>query len=587
MKSRVRYLQIVLALLLAAGPIVMLAGASQVYAQIKRVAIVTELKGTVNVKKSGGSKTFAAFKNMTLNEGDTVTTAKGGKLVLELSSSKAEQDSITIGENSQVTFTTMKDDKGTKTKMNVWAGSLWVKVKSITNASDQFELETPTAIMGVRGTHFLVHVSPQTGITTLSSLSGIITGKHTANKSDSQVLPAQQIVLLPEEKGGPQDLVTIIDLEELVAGAGPDIIREIIRASKDIQEENDRMIKRWIESGPPSTISVDDLSRISGNLNRLVDQVVKEAIKQQQLTKDEAKRLADQVNPALPAKNKIQLDEEQPLDFSEAEKDKKKRVDEVKRKAEEKKKQEKTAQEEQRKKQQELIDRLSEAKRKQTEANKKAAEEALKKLEEQYKKSMSELEKQRFEDEKKKRLAEQGQTGAEMFPPYYGSNPPATIQPSARLVLDGSVGNSAFTLGLQLSQYTGTRAIYGFQIKLAYDEERVRVQDELMSGAAGLTYRTGGGVFRIHPGTGDASGYDSADHYNRYNGGFTYALTKYSGQAVSISSPTMVVRLPFRILSGAQGPTTIQIVEFIAVDASGEPIASIQTADLIVNLPTN
>ncbi|GBF76116.1 hypothetical protein PA598K_04564 [Paenibacillus sp. 598K] len=581
------YVKVVLALLLAAGPIVMLAGAGQVYAQIKRVAIVTELKGTVNVKKSGGSKTFAAFKNMTLNEGDTVTTAKGGKLVLELSSSKAAQDSITIGENSQVTFTTLKDDKGTKTKMNVWAGSLWVKVKSITNASDQFELETPTAIMGVRGTHFLVHVAPQTGITTLSSLSGIITGKHASNKTDSQVLPSQQIVLLPEEEGGPDDLVTIIDLEELVAWAGSDIVREIIRSSKDIQEENDRMIQRWTESGPPAGIGIDDLSRVSGNLNRLIDQVVKEAIKQQQLTRDEAKRLADQVNPALPDKNKIQLDEEQSLDFSDAEKDKKKRVDEVKRKAEEKKKQEKAAQDEQRKKQQQLIDRLTQAKKEQMEANKKAAEDALKKLEEAYKKTMSEQEKQRFESDKENRLAEQGQTGTGTSPPYYGSNPPAAAQPSARLVLEGSVVDSAFILGVQLNQFVDSRAIYGFQIKLAYDEERVTVHDELMSGATGLTYRTGGGVFRIHPGTTAGSGYDSADHYNRYNGGFMYALTKYSGQAASISSPTTVVRLPFQIRSGAQGPTTIRIMELIAVDASGEPIGAVQTTDLSVTLPTN
>lgn len=150
----------VLALMLLAGPLAVLTGSRDAAAAaLKRVAVLKELKGDVKVKKSGGTKAFKAFKKMSLNEGDTLTTGAGASVVLELSSKDADEDTVTIGESSQVDFTKLSDAKGTKSKMNIWAGSMWVKVKSISNAGDTFEIETPTSIMGVRGTQFFLSAS--------------------------------------------------------------------------------------------------------------------------------------------------------------------------------------------------------------------------------------------------------------------------------------------------------------------------------------------------------------------------------------------------------------------------------------------
>src|SRR5262245_52838587 len=132
-----RSLLAVLCLLLAIGPASLFAGAGKVSAQVMRVAIVESMKGSVTVMKSGGAKPFNAFKNMSLNEGDQIATGKDASVVLQLASEDADKDTITIGESSQVTFTKLKDSGGTKTKMSVWAGSLWVKVKSVSNANDQ------------------------------------------------------------------------------------------------------------------------------------------------------------------------------------------------------------------------------------------------------------------------------------------------------------------------------------------------------------------------------------------------------------------------------------------------------------------
>lgn len=42
-----------------------------------RVAVIKELKGTVKVKKAGGSKEFTAFAKMSLNEGDVLAIGSG------------------------------------------------------------------------------------------------------------------------------------------------------------------------------------------------------------------------------------------------------------------------------------------------------------------------------------------------------------------------------------------------------------------------------------------------------------------------------------------------------------------------------
>ena len=589
-------LRLLLAIVLVAGPLSFLLAPDEAFAQIKRVALVKDLKGTVNVKKSGGSKSFAAFKNMTLNEGDTVTTSKGARVVLELSSSKAERDSVTIAENSQVTFTKLKDDKGSKTKMNIWAGSLWVKVKSITNASDQFELETPTAIMGVRGTHFLVVVDPKTGITTLAPLSGIVTGKHTSKQSDSSVYPSQQIVLLPN--GEPEEMVSVVNFQELISHLGKDIIEEIIRSADDIRLENDLMmerIKQQMQNGtpPPSFLeSADDADRVAGNLDRLVSNLLKEAITQNKITKEEAVQLVGEVNPGLPSKNKINLDD--PLDHEKSTKEleKEKKVQDMKKQMEEKLNQEKAKQQSERDKQQALIKKLEEQKQQQEEANRRALEEIKMKAEEAYKAKLTELERQKFELEKKKRLEElaenqtqQPQPTSPVTPP----NPPAAIQPTARLVLDpahnGSVQDSTFTVNLELNGFTASRAIYGLQVRIAYDDEAVRIQEELLHGSNGLTYRTGGGLFRINPGNSSSLSYDSVDEYNRFDNGFFYSLMKYRGQSAVVGSPTTIVRLPF-LVGSATGQETIRIAEIIAVDAAGNPITGIQISNLTVTLPS-
>jgi hypothetical protein len=283
-----------------------------------RVAIVTSLKGTVQVKKAGGAKYFNAFKNMSLNEGDMITTGKNSSVVLELASSKADQDSITIGENSQVQFTKLKEDTGTKAKMSVWAGSLWVKVKSISNAEDSFEVETPTAIMGVRGTHFILQVDPYTGKTTLVVASGVTAvntpgsgSGGTGPKNVVNVYPTQQMEVDRDlQTDDPRALVQAADPETLVFTLPPDIIEAMVSNMADIRQENEELARQLgrsaeqDEAAPDPNanliiVSSEDLAAYSRNMNALIVVILAEAVNQGVLPEETARSLVDLINASI------------------------------------------------------------------------------------------------------------------------------------------------------------------------------------------------------------------------------------------------------------------------------------------------
>ena len=130
-------------------------------AKTVRVAIISKLSGNVTVKKGGGSKIYDAYNNMSLNQGDTVYTGDNSSVTLKLSNGDAD---VTLSGNAELNVSDLNSSNGNKkSKLKVWAGSIWVKVKSLAGVDDEFEVETPTAVMGVRGTQFYVFVDPATG----------------------------------------------------------------------------------------------------------------------------------------------------------------------------------------------------------------------------------------------------------------------------------------------------------------------------------------------------------------------------------------------------------------------------------------
>ncbi|MGG3839275.1 FecR domain-containing protein [Paenibacillus thiaminolyticus] len=225
-----------------------------------RVALVKEWKGTASVTKSGGGKPLQLFKNMSINQGDRIVTGAKSRVVLQLVGGD-EEDELTIGEEADVAFTELDGENGAKTKIGVWAGSVFAKVKSIMGADDRFELETPTTVMAVRGTQFAVRVDPGAGWTDLHVTAGVVRTQYSSIDTNSamrgtpikplferDVYPAQAASFVPLKSGGVEALFAYADADSLAAELDPAVLRAMVSGFRDAAEENSRLLRVWQES---------------------------------------------------------------------------------------------------------------------------------------------------------------------------------------------------------------------------------------------------------------------------------------------------------------------------------------------------
>jgi hypothetical protein len=127
-----------------------------------KVGKITAVSGKSEVKKSGGTKKFNAFKGMAITQGDTIITGSDGQVNLDLDANKE----VTIGAGTTLTISQLVESAkalGGKTSLKLQNGQVLIKVKKKLDGDSRFEIETPTAIMGVMGTEFFVSVNPNQG----------------------------------------------------------------------------------------------------------------------------------------------------------------------------------------------------------------------------------------------------------------------------------------------------------------------------------------------------------------------------------------------------------------------------------------
>lgn len=392
-----------------------------------RVAVIKELKGTVKVKKAGGSKEFTAFAKMSLNEGDVLSVSSGGSAVLQFANGTSEDDKMTVAANTKLSFSKLSNRKGTTTKVSMWSGSAWVDVKSIANSADEFTLETPTAVMGVRGTHFIATVDPLSGSTQLSVAAGVvsmlppISSIGAIQPLPQLIYPSQTILALPNLTGLPTIVPAPINPTILVNQAGAALIEAMLRSSIEIQNENQRLMERYINE---QTIQLSDLDRIKGNIDNLVSVIANQAIKSSTINSIILGNIQAELLRTTGKQLDLQVKE---LQLSDEEKKKQELLllkDKIaKEEAEKKKKDEEKARDK------ELKDKL----KKKLDDQKKAVEEELKKKKDKafkdYESKLDELEKARFLKNKGEREAElssstTSQTSSGYVPPVTSYVPP-------------------------------------------------------------------------------------------------------------------------------------------------------------------
>ncbi|WP_217593064.1 cadherin-like beta sandwich domain-containing protein [Cohnella sp. GbtcB17] len=439
-----------LAALLMLLPVSAAIGGKANAASSSRIAVIKQLSGDVEVQKAGGSKQFKAFAKLSLNQGDKLITGSKGSAVLQFANGTSEDDKFTVGENATLTFSKLSDKKGTVTKVSMLKGTAWVDVKSIKSKDDDFKLETPTAIMGVRGTAFFARVNPATGGTNTAVMSGVVrftsenvenmgsgsgesaggTGSSGSSKT-IDLYPTQQISLEPTSGDDLREKTTLVDIEEIVKNAPPEVIEAILRSKEKIDEENRQTVDKFKQTGVPAELQ-QSLDKFAQNIEELLGVIAKQAIEQKKIDQQQVKKIEEQ------EKTSFNLTKDR-LELTDLQKQKQQAVRQKQEEAAKKKAAEDAA------KKQELEERLAgqmqaieAAKLAQTEANRKAAAEAAAKAETALLGSMTPIQKQQYNKDKANNYGSPApaQTAAPTPTPTAGSQPTPT-PPSDDVRLNG------------------------------------------------------------------------------------------------------------------------------------------------------
>lgn len=220
-----------------------------------KVGKITSVSGTVEVKKSGGSKTFNAFKGMAIAQGDTIITGKKSGATMDLDSDKE----VTIGASTTLTISQLVKSAsamGGKTKLSLKDGEVVIKVKKKLEGDSRFEIETPTAIMGVMGTEFVV--STDRLQTYLAVLEGIVKLRD-VNGDEQQVEPNKQLFSTADGAG---------DIEELNLSEMPIVALEVYLQQLQQNGGDSALVNRIIALIEQKLAEIDKLEESAGPVTR-------------------------------------------------------------------------------------------------------------------------------------------------------------------------------------------------------------------------------------------------------------------------------------------------------------------------------
>ncbi|MGE4271247.1 MAG: FecR domain-containing protein [Desulfitobacterium sp.] len=276
------------------------------------LATLEDISGGVFVKKGGGVKEFQAFNGMALIQGDSVRTAKEGSATVAFYTGSK----MAVGPSTSFTVNKLQETKGTGGKLSVKlkSGTVWNKVKSLVNVEDEYEIETPTAVMGVRGTLFMVSVDPATGgQSTTSVFEGSIRADYAAasrgpgsSNQASQLLQMGQsgTVLPPQRTPGssiynpqfpaappPPPPPQPIDTQSLVQNQAPSILAnmamDMVDRMQEMQRQNEALMASYQNTNNPaflqSALQQSQVNSLLGSLNQQYMSAVQGSPQEQQM----------------------------------------------------------------------------------------------------------------------------------------------------------------------------------------------------------------------------------------------------------------------------------------------------------------
>lgn len=125
------------------------------------VGSVEKLEGDVKVKSEGSIKKSKVNAGLEVKEGDLITTAKEASVLIKLT----DGSSVVLDTSSSVLF-------ASSTSIEQQDGKIFYKITS-RDAQNSLKIKTPFAIIGIKGTTFVVNATENASISLKEGLIGI------------------------------------------------------------------------------------------------------------------------------------------------------------------------------------------------------------------------------------------------------------------------------------------------------------------------------------------------------------------------------------------------------------------------------
>lgn len=236
-------LSIVVALALSAGMAMLF---NSTTAEGARTATLTNLKGTVLVMKSGTTAWIAGTDRMALGEGDQIRTEGRSSAIVKMD----DGSMMKVGPLAMMKVEALgRSGRDNKTNMGVEVGKTWNRVNRLSGDA-KFDVSTPTAVAGVRGTYFSSEVEETTD-SNFDVFDGAVEVSSASDPSQTVLVGANQRTSV--DKGQNPNTPSAIPTEELESSKGGFSDAEATMAAYDMQIA---VSPQTLQPGETATVSV-------------------------------------------------------------------------------------------------------------------------------------------------------------------------------------------------------------------------------------------------------------------------------------------------------------------------------------------
>lgn len=245
----------------------------------KKLATVTSVKGKVEVQKVRSSKWVRVKKGMSLTEGDKIRTKARSQVVIKWADgSMVKLSSYT---NFAINKAYLDEKSGSETtNLQLWIGKVYSRVKKVLSPGSSFEIQTPSAIAGVRSTIWSTKViaGGETEVTTYEgqvwvSAKGVtvsvVAGQKTVIEPNQPPKPPEEMTEEEKEEWEAQE--DIIKVEEVVEEEAITITIESPSEGAEVEEEK---IKVSGITQAYATVSIDGVTGVADASGRFTMEVL-------------------------------------------------------------------------------------------------------------------------------------------------------------------------------------------------------------------------------------------------------------------------------------------------------------------------